>query len=696
MLRLADSTPWRDEATELAQRVRAGERVGVRAVVGRDRLVSSVVRLLEGDAVHVPVPSGPDQVERLLLGVATALGPDATSSMDEVLRRSPDDLSPALNALSDEIAGRRLVVDGWDAVVAGKLEPELGRALAPRLDQVRAWLRASAALIAANTAWPPTPKVQSLTGPPVELVNGAVQDTRGRWEQFEHDPVAYVLALTALALGASDEDLEGATPDLLRERVAEMLPASTLALLHRLGVHGRPLPRRLLETESGTSGAVSLGLDLGLWTEGPEGLVVEPSWADAFVARLPASLRTRIHRDLAQLFLEDFRLDDPSVARRAVSVLEAHRHLVGAGQTDRAREYARYGGALLIEAARELSVGRDFTGAATLYGQVVTAAERGEMPVPRRLRAYARHYLHYNRARATPREDLLTTERGYRAALEDWPENALFWSRLIRVDCYQERVTTALADLTQAAVQVPPHPLKSTFLVARTVRGLLERDRIVEAIRIWGDYRADTPFAHDVQDRLRARLARGWTTGRLAVDSERTLVLTRPVDVRVVGHGARWSAELPTLSAFADGRSPLEALGAVVDQVRNEVRRLVRAYTSDLGPRDRMRKRLLLGAVDVVTSGLDGAKLDSYWFFGTLHRDDQGALWLRTGGERDLQFEVPVDLARETVVDDLPHLARVSTDEHGVPTGPVLELEPGFRGTDDDLWDAWQRRADGG
>ena len=40
--------------------------------------------------------------------------------------------------------------------------------------------------------------------------------------------------------------------------------------------------------------------------------------------------------------------------------------------------------------------------------------------------------------------------------------------------------------------------------------------------------------------------------------------------------------------------------------------------------------------------------------------------------------------------------ARVSTDEHGVPTGPVLELEPGFRGTDDDLWDAWQRRADGG
>jgi len=45
-----------------------------------------------------------------------------------------------------------------------------------------------------------------------------------------------------------------------------------------------------------------------------------------------------------------------------------------------------------------------------------------------------------------------------------------------------------------------------------------------------------------------------------------------------------------------------------------------------------------------------------------------------------------------TSLDDLPHLALVETDERGLPTGPVLELDEGFRGSEDERWEAWRAR----
>ncbi len=118
--------------------------------------------------------------------------------------------------------------------------------------------------------------------------------------------------------------------------------------------------------------------------------------------------------------------------------------------------------------------------------------------------------------------------------------------------------------------------------------------------------------------------------------------------------------------------------------------RLLRAYTSDLSLSDRFRKRLLLGAVDVPASRFDAPPKGGYWYVGTLERDEAGALWLRTGGERELWFEVPDSLVE--IVDALPHLARVHVDGRGVPVGPVSELRPGFRGDEDALWAEWRRR----
>lgn len=334
--------------------------------------------------------------------------------------------------------------------------------------------------------------------------------------------------------------------------------------------------------------------------------------------------------------------------------------------------------------------------------------------MPQRLRGYARHYLHYNRGYGQL-ESQAATERGYRGALSDWPGNALFWSRLVRVVCFQDRPATALADLEAAQDAVGDHPQKQTVLVARTVRGLLDKDRLVDAVRIWGDYSADTPYAMEVEQRLHTALEAGWQIRRLVLDPEQPLVFVRPVEVRVARGGERWSAEFRGLRAFGYGQTPLEALQALVRTAREEVAALVRAYTSDLAAGDRLRKRLLLGVVDVRASAIDASPLDSYWYCGFLVRDREGAIWFRTAGERDLWFEVPSGLGidvlepqprstgdslfgllfepdlKPVVVDELPHLARVATDAQGAPTGPVIELRPGFRGSEEELWEEWRR-----
>jgi tetratricopeptide (TPR) repeat protein len=559
---------------------------------------------------------------------------------------------------------------------------KLRHALSPRLDPVRSWLERKGALIISTSALPPRyERVVSPTAqPPVALENGEVRDTTALWERVGQEPTTYALALAALVLGEPEEDLVPSA-QVLRQRILDLLPTPCRELLLELAVHERPLPLRVLGRDDE---AIELGLDLGLWTPVSEGLVADAGW-HAVARALHPSLRGRLHRELASRFESD----DPSVGRAGLSVLEAHRHLVAAGDTLRARELARYGGAQLIEAARALSVGGDRAAAAALYGQVVEAADGGEMPVSRRLLAYARHYYHFNRAHGGMDRPAVT-ERGYRAALHAWPENALFWSRLIRTMFYQGRPADALNDLLHATDVVPRHPQKQTVLIARTVRGLLARDHVLDAIRVWAEYDPDTPQAEEVERRLRERLAKGWSTDELVIDPDQPLVLTRPLEVRL-RRSRRWSAELPGLLASADGDTPLSALRALVTRVRAEVREVVRAYTSDLTPQKRMRKRLLLGAVDVVTSGLDGTRLEAYWFYGTLVRDDVGVLWLHTGSERSVHFEVPAVLAADLIVDDLPHLARVKTDENGVPVGPVVALEPGFRGSDDELREAWRR-----
>lgn len=639
------------------------------------------------------VPAGADQAERVLLSLGEALGGDAMALVDAHLTSDPDQPKRILDQIGERLVARPLLVDGWDAVEFAGLDQELGLALRPRAQAIRDWLSERASVIVGHFRAPldrdsiPTPWT-----PPVDLVNGDVQDTADLWVRVGQDPSAFVAALACRALGAAEDEVGELPEPALRARVVELLPRNLLRAFCLISVHARPISPG--HVPGGLDArALALGQDLGLWSCVGSQLVPEPGWIEFAAREIDPGVCRPLHLELANSFLADFRPGDEIAPAVALSVLEAHRHLVAAGEYERARECWRYGAPMLVEAARRASITGDHAKAARLYGAVVEATDRGELAMPRQLRGYARHYLHFNRGHGEL-ESLAVTERGYRQALEDWPGNALFWSRLVRVVCFQDRLGAARVDLARAQEVVDPHPQKQTVLVARTVRGLLDKGRLFDAVCLWDGYSADTPFAQEVEQRLHAALEGGWTVQRLILDPDAPLVFVRSMQVRVVRGGGRWSAELPSLDVYGDGPSPLEALRGLVATLREDAGRLLQAYTTDLAPTERLRKRRLLGAVDVLASRVEAPHLSAYWFFGTLHRDDQGALWLRTGGERDLWFEVPDTL--DVGVDDLPHLGRVATDHRGVPVGPVLELKPGFRGSEEDLWDAWRRLVNAG
>ncbi len=704
MLRIEESPALRSKVDGLTRRIQcSGQPIGLRSQrsEGRDRLVTGVVQALP-EAVYVQVPAAADQAERVILDIAQALGADAVVAVDEHLREEPDEPTRALRTLEEALGGRPLIVDGWDRLKSPSMDRDIGRALSKRTRALRGWLGSAGRLFtfamgtgpvgAESIRWRPSE-------PPVQLHNGAARDGARLWAQVSPDAQAFELGLMAAALGHDGdvEEMGELPPDALRSHIFEFLPGAVRRILSQLAIHGRVLPEELLQGQPGWSEAArAFGLRLGLWRRTPGGLATDDGWSRWWRAHFSRADCTRLHLDLAQRFAREARPGEPGAGRAGLALLEAHRHFLAAGEIGRARTYARYGAGLLVEAARNLSRSGRYGDAAHLYEAIVDAAERELLPVGRRLGSYARHYLHFNRARARL-EPMEETERGYRRALEDWDTHALFWSRLARVLFYRGHREAAFQELQSAQRLVPEHPQKQTVLVARTVRGLLrwERrtqasERVLDAVLVWDSYQPDTALAEEVQSQLAERLEQGWQTQRIVLPGAPLLIFTQRLSVTWGRAGAGWFSEV--LDTAGRGASPLEALRALVKELRAEAVTLLRGYTHQMDAEMRQRKQLLLGAIHIIESTLDASAEKSTWVFGDLERDADGRVWLTTGGHHDLHFEVPAELAPPGPLGDYPRFARVRTGASGVPLGPVLELEDAFRRSEEELWTAWEQR----
>ena len=658
----------------------------------RAAIVHSVAARIPNSVV-ARVSAEPDQFFHAALEIAGQLGPAALTAVDERLRSQPSRVPSLLDEL---LADRPLIVDGRELIgdLGSGTDRDLRRAIREDLDELAALFDRRAKLIVS-----PRPPRERFAGGAAPITLGQLDDPSELWKAFGCQTETFQLWLSYQQIVGESPATESVpeylpTSETLRGQIESALAGPQRRLLHVLCAHARPLPRTIVDAFS-LGSAVDYGEQLRLWHADVSSVWMTRSWARWWRSYLPATQRLRFHKQLARHFHQEATRENPELSGPAW--LETHRHYVLGQEDELAKQSARYGATVLVDFARTLSFEEKYQRAASLYEFVVENAEHNppKLPVNDKLLAYAQHYLHYNRNRANAEgAPLGETIVGYERALELWPENAYFWSRLIRAYFYDGRPKQALQARMRALGAVPDHHQKYTIIVARTVDGLMDVGRPFEAALVWRDHQPLNHREGVVFGELVDKLTDGWSTDWLRIPDGPQLAFHYRVHLRIRYRARRqkWLAEIPELQTTKADSDPIGALTELVLNLREETRRLLEALTHELDEPERQRKQQLLGTVDVVTSQLQAEVPPYVWAVGELEQTNNG-LYFRLG-EDELHPLAPA--LGDTIFDRHPRFARFETDEVGRPRGPVLELEQPIRGEIGKLWDELRaRRASG-
>ncbi|MBX3270381.1 MAG: hypothetical protein KF729_08985 [Sandaracinaceae bacterium] len=634
----------------------------------RTRLLLDVAEQLD-DPVVVRVPRHIDRVAHVILSAAAQCS--ATRDVGRALAERG--MHAALAQLDRRLAGHSLLVADLDVTSHRTTEGDLFDLIRSDAQKLNRWLAAHARVCTAANVCPSTYQ------PPKSAVPAA---TEPLWQAVDQDPDRYALALLRHQLDGATEHSEWHSEALVQD-VWELLPRRVRDLVTALAVHGRSIARRAV-------------LDLGLCDEKTldyaisRGIVEhrrrrEVWLAEPFGAYCPelSEKRAEWHRDLGERFARAVRSAHGPHHEDAdpMMVLEAHRHLSESGEVDEAAEFARFGAVLLLDAARRMSLAKEWPRAIRAY-EVVLALPS----IDPRTKGYATHYRHYNRYRAQ-RSPIEETLEGYEESLALWPSNALFWSRLITGLFVARRRTEALEARERAQGQVPEHAMRIPVLVGRTTERLLARGHVQDAALAWGAT-APTAALEAVADELWEKLAAGFEDDHFFGDSD--LILHEPRRVNVTRVDAQWAAR--GLDATARGQWPAAAIDAWARQMRGEAERFLTTPTHLLDATERLRKRVVLGAVDVVASRI-GPREGDTWVAGTLERDGDHVVLVTADGDR---YPLPAHLCSEIDVPAPYRVGRVALDADQVPRGDVLELEPVTAAEPDTVLAEWKRRAGDG
>ncbi len=531
-----------------AQAIAAGLRQGRSRIVegpsvSCDALFAAVEAHLGSDALRVHIPSQIDRVTFAILTLAEQV--DATGSFAEAL--ASGDVEAAIGTVEAERCGRVVLVSDLDRLTIRRVW-NLDDTLRSSHHAVRQWLQ-------------DIPHLGALTAGAGSSDAIAPRFAQGSpshalWQRAKRDPERFSLLGTLDELSANaDGELDSASVDDLADAVLEALPGDLRRVTELLAVHDRPVSNSILFAVRPTAEALKHGRDLGVmecsrdttWLHSPLAIAARR----ALGARAH-ELHLRWGNSLAAMARQDA---SPS------TVLEAHRHLVAAGVFQAAREFARFGAEVLIDGAREASLAERWDQAIEGYDAALSLT-----PHQPRARAYARHYLHYNRYRAE-REDLLTTLKGYECALDDWQDNALFWSRRIGALVQAEKLSDALDAMDRAYATVPKHPQRDRYLRVRTVEHRMERRQWLAALALWQDQAPLDVIQHDVVERLHGALAAGVSVNRLWIDHAPPVILTECVRLRVFQRNTGYIAVVPGFRSA--GTSSTAAVYQLIEDVRS-------------------------------------------------------------------------------------------------------------------------------
>jgi hypothetical protein len=340
---------------------------------------------------------------------------------------------------------------------------------------------------------------------------------RQRWIQAKRDVFAFKLLCAHAEIG--EEPSAWAASDLA-EGLWNLLPQRLQTLVTALSVQARPAPRSVIEAaiQPGPT-LLAQARKLGIVRFIAEAsaqplLVLDDDFAKWLLSgsrqRLLRSELDDVHLQLARAFEHAFvQAKEPSYS------LEAQQHYGSAGRFEDVQRFSAIGARALIDAGRSLSRQQSYEEAARAY-QCALALNEGSAVLSSEARGYAKHYTHYNRYKAQS-ESLRETRDGYQTSLDDWGDNALFWSRFVRAEALCGALPAAREAQRRAFDQVPPHSAREQFLVDRVVDRLLARECWVEAAALASSNRTTNELDFLVESLGRPRLVRRLIDKRFSI-----------------------------------------------------------------------------------------------------------------------------------------------------------------------------------
>lgn len=486
--------------------IQAGRQVRLGQGRAQTQILRQAADVLGEAAILVQIERDLDVGSYVPLSIAMRCGPEVLSQTAEHLRGPTTSTDGWQGVIGQALRGKFLLVDGLEHLQASRAEWELPGLYAPSSRSLSTWLEQRAAMA-------------TLVGAPRYALR-PVEDSRWTadrlWELTERDPERYALAVAREIMLGPGERRGWDEPSLMAD-LWDGMPLELRELISLLATHGRPIQHTLFEElELLSVESIKRARDLAL-IDVHEGQISLPQpWYGVSGQGKPV----KRHRILADAFAH--------VARGGaghpnhLAVLEAHRHYAAIPDIEQALEFADFSvGPLLESAVRQSKQGYPER-AVQSYEALLELDERCPGRLERRTRAYAKHYCHYNQALMLAErspdgtgENIEETIAGYRSALTDWPENALFWSRLVRKLFDASRESEAMEALRAAYVDVPPHPERDRSLIVNTVDRLIARNLLLPAVFVWGGHEWQSGSERAVEERLEKRLASGFQTTRL-------------------------------------------------------------------------------------------------------------------------------------------------------------------------------------
>ncbi|MFO0605569.1 MAG: hypothetical protein U0324_20475 [Polyangiales bacterium] len=565
---------------------------------------------LGSTAILVDVPESVDRAEYLLLRLAEDCGTSQQTA--EALRAGAHQ---ALETLLAPLSQRALLIEGADHLLSAG-DWELESLVTQRLAPVRNGLRRVRRVEGVS----PGPEAMRL-----RFDASVGSRAQSLWLQSGCDVDVFRLALILSELQpASPVFAEGRELHLLAERVHAATPSSLREIVNALCVHGRPFAERWLPRLSIHEEVVDVAVAVGLIHRTRGDLQVVQPLRERWPIAPP--VRADLHKRLAGMFAA-------LAAESPLAVVEAHRHYAERGDFNRAAEFAQYSISSMLHAARRASRAHRWEAAIEGYEVALGLSERVE--VTPEVRGYARHYLHYNRFRAD-RELLPATLAGYRRALDDWPGNALFWSRAIRCEFYANNPHAGVRALSDAYDHVQPHPQRDAFLRWRTADGLIKREMWLAALATLGEAAPPSAACRLTRHQLDEAFERGVTVRDLWVPHRSVVSFDRDVELRIRADVAPGiAAVIP--GAVGRGRTREEALGDLVAQLAEQTAGQVPVDAAAFAETARERQYQRLGR----TKGPDSvretrAALLAWW----VSQGGDGARWLLARVAQEIHWDV--------------------------------------------------------